>query len=137
MVQKNKMQYLENLKSDLQKYDKIFLVLGEEKTVPPFLTAFCSVILAESKEKVLVLSAFHMENEEEYLAIFRKITGKDALNLSRLYRMYEFSDRFFILSPDKTFGGIFKFGGIFNFLETGLLDRGEVFRALLYGKING
>lgn len=131
LVQKNKMQYLENLKSDLQKYDKIFLVLGEEKTVLPFLTAFCSVILAESKEKVLVLSVFHMENEEEYLAIFRKITGKDALNLSRLYRMYEFSDRFFILSPDKTFGGIF------NFLETGLLDRGEVFRALLYGKING
>ena len=79
----------------------------------------------------MVLSVFHMENEEEYLAIFRKITGKDALNLSRLYRMYEFSDRFFILSPDKTFGGIF------NFLETGLLDRGEVFRALLYGKING
>ena len=121
----NKMQSLERLSHDLKEYDKIFLVIGEGKQMQPVLTAFCDAIIMHEQKKVLVLSSFHLDRGNEYSRLYKEISNQEVLALYQLYHLYEFSDRFFVLSANKMFGGLF------NFLNLGLLNLEEFFIALL------
>lgn len=59
---------------------------------------------------------------EENHALCRKISSQMALQLNKLYHMYEFSDRFQLFSREECFGGIF------NFVDMGILTkRGGIF----------
>lgn len=116
---------LMGLERDLEDYDRIFLVFIEGKAQEDFFAQFCgSEELGNCGKKILILSAENlMENRPDR---FRKISCQTAARLKELYFMYEFSDRFRLLSREECFGGIL------NLVDTGILTKEEAFSALLF-----
>lgn len=117
---------LKTLESDIEKYDRIFLIREDEPLKEKLLEAFlASQAARETKWKVLVLA----DGENKYAmgggVEYRQITKEYARRLLSLYHMYEFSDRFRLISTVEACGNLF------HFAEAGLLDAEEVWEALL------
>lgn len=133
-------QLMKKLEQDLKEYDRIFLFLDnvrqdhnlwisenvpDQKSAESFLAEFCSFIRAQNHRNVLVLSAAKLRDKWEGLPVYRRITEKEADDLSRLYHMYEFSDRFFLVCRERSYAYLF------DFMDAGLLRLKEVFAALV------
>ncbi len=121
MVEK---EFLYNiLKADLEKYERVFLIIDRQES--NLLAAFCnSNALRTSKYKVLVLSPGEFPNG--CCAEQRQITKEDCNMFYQLYYMYEFSDRFRILSKENSYGSIW------NLFDADILDIEDVFEAILF-----
>ncbi|HBA50116.1 MAG TPA: hypothetical protein DCZ91_20450 [Lachnospiraceae bacterium] len=137
--------WLSELKSNIEVYDRIFLVREDEQEAEKLLDAFLkSRALRKTKFKVLVLSAMTYKNWGQELmqkmpslaigengigtggmAEYKQITEENARFLLSLYHMYEFSDRFRLISTREICGSLFQLA------DTGLLSREEVWEAML------
>lgn len=116
---------LEELERDLEDYDRIFLIpVMDEVYGELFRWLERSGTPQNCGKKILVLSVEALEEGNRYSC--RRISVPKMAWLKELYFMYEFSDRFRLLSREEGFGGIL------NFLDTGILTKEEVFRGLLY-----
>lgn len=113
---------IDELQDMLKTYDKIFLVkCADEEYIYSKLRD--SKVIKSEKQKILILST---SNPKEFPGVYyRKISDDDSEFYYRLYHMYEFSDRFQVLSNEVCFGNLF------NFVNLGLLSFDEMFRALL------
>ena len=117
---------LEKLKSDIEEYDRIFLIREDEPLKEKLLEAFfASEAVRETKRKILVLSTVGKNYGTGGRAEYRQITEENARSLLSLYHMYEFSDRFRLISTVEVCGSLF------HFVEAGLLDTEEVWEAML------
>lgn len=131
---------MKKLDQDLKEYDRIFLFsndvlrgqnlwipgkMPDQKPVEKILAEFCSFIRSQNRRNVLVLSAAKLQDNWEGLPVYRRITEKEADDLSRLYHMYEFSDRFFLVCRERSYAYLF------DFMNAGLLRLEEVFAALV------
>lgn len=115
---------LQALQAMLDQYDRAVLVPDVEGASLNLLNQFCaSEAIRRTRKRVLILSTADRPDGTGFS--YQKLTNRDAKRLQRLYELYEFSDRFQILSQDR------RFGGLFNLLDTGLLNTEELFTALL------
>lgn len=127
-VRKDRGKLLCQLESDLKKYDKIFLVLEERKLLDDILRLLCdSGAMEGKKQKILVLASLKRQTGKDTLVMYRQISEDESKQLCRLYSMYEFSDRFQILS-----GETMLYGSLFQLVDMGLLSLRESVSALLY-----
>lgn len=108
-------------------YDRIFLIPGEDGKVGAFASGILHAGAGKVEEgRVLILSAALTEAVTGFT--YKQITEEEQEQLLQLYRMYEFSDRFSIISRESTYGSLF------NLVEAGLLDMEEAAEALfVYG----
>ncbi|MCI8507153.1 MAG: hypothetical protein HFJ06_01125 [Lachnospiraceae bacterium] len=99
----------EKLENDLRTYDLVLLVESEEvRSVGGLMGKLLnSQAFRKSEKKILVLPA------EKY---------RDLLSL---YYTYEFSDRFRVVGRSR------QYGGIFNYVDNGLLTEAEAFELIL------
>lgn len=113
---------IDELQDMLKTNDKIFLVkCADEEYI--FSKLRDSKVIKSEKQKVLILST---SNQKEFPGVYyRKISDDDSEFYYRLYHMYEFSDRFQVLSNELCFGNLF------NFVNQGLLSFDEMLGALL------
>ena len=121
-VNEDEQRLIDELQDMLKTYDKIFLVkCADEEYI--FSKLRDSKVIKSEKQKILILST---SNPKEFPGVYyRKISDDDSEFYYRLYHMYEFSDRFQVLSNEVCFGNLF------NFVNLGLLSFDEMFRALL------
>ena len=119
---------LEELERDIEKYDKIILIWEKGEAAKGWLEAFYkSETIKHTERKILVLSVVDMQEQQKGRNVcFRPVTETEAKELCHLHHMYEFSDRFLTIPETDTYGGLF------NFVETGLLQIDEVWEALLH-----
>lgn len=118
---------LRKLEEDLTEYHKIFLVSGSGRTLEELVRTLCGGKWAKRRrQKILVLSSLKSRAGEDVLVTYRQITEAEEEWLSRFYFLYEFSDRFLLLSDQGTYGSLFRL------IETGLLEPDEALEALLY-----
>lgn len=118
---------LKKLEEDLEEYDKIFLVSGSEGVQGELVKGLCSGREAgKQKKRILVLSSEKTQAGKAACVTYRQITEEEEERLGRLYFLYEFSDRFLLLSDKGTYGSLFRL------IETGLLETEEALEALLY-----
>ncbi|MCI8813987.1 MAG: hypothetical protein HFH61_01805 [Lachnospiraceae bacterium] len=111
------------LKSVLEKYERVFLIIDKEKS--NLLVDFCnSNALKDSKYRVLILSSEPFP--DNCYAQYYPITEEDGDMLYKIYSMYEFSDRFQVLSRETICGDLF------DLFDAGILSLEEVFEAFLY-----
>lgn len=111
------------LRSDLVRFDRVILIYDRQGTGLCF--DFCdSRAVKISQYKILVLSIEEGSSKENLM--YRQITEADRDRLYRLYHMYEFSDRFRVLSRERSHGCLF------DLLDTKVLNMEEIFEALLY-----
>lgn len=99
----------EKIKNDLNIYDLILLVDSDEQlSVGGLMEKLLnSQAFRKSPKKILVLPS------EKYM------------DLVSLYHTYEFSDRF------KIIGKSMQYGGLFNYVDNGLLTEQEAFELIL------
>lgn len=147
--------WLSGLKADLEVYDRIFLIREDEPEGEALLEGFLnSRVLRKTGLKVLVLAAVAYGSSREQpetdmsgpdmaenrsdsknvaesrsdsgnMAEYRQITEENVQFLLLLYHMYEFSDRFRLISRRE------RCGNLFQLADTGILDMEEVWEALL------
>ncbi len=115
---------IERLKKDLEKFDQILLFSGEmqEKIMKDFCS---SQALKKTEKKVLMLSSADPFREKEKNYGFRRISDREREELEQLYRTYEFSNRFQVVSDH------FQWGSLMNYVKTGMVTMEEFFEALL------
>lgn len=106
------MDTIEWLEKMMSEYEKVFLVL--DKNLYKLLSAEkCT------KNKILFLPL------DDSLTKYPKVSSEDSKQLHELYNMYEFSDRFQVLSRNECFGNLL------NLVDTGVLTREELVEALI------
>lgn len=113
---------IEELRDLLDRYDTIFLVCDpkSEDWASRFMR---SKSLYHTQKRILFLVTGDVENQGKFC---KTVSKEKAARLEALYRTYEFSDRFQLLSEESCLGGIR------NYVEAGILTEEEVFEALLY-----
>lgn len=116
-------ELLAELEKDLEYYDRIFLITGRHQEYRELFIQFGgSEKRKDGTKKILVLSDENLDGGACYSC--RRLSHEDAGQLKKLYFMYEFSDRFQLLSREESFGGIL------DFADTGILTKEEAFCAL-------
>ena len=110
----------------IEEYDKIILLKENKISNIQLSQAFCcSNILKKIDKKVLLLSVSVLEEPKAESVVVKQITENECQNIMKLYSIYDFSDRFLILSTDNSYGDLF------NFAKTGLITMEEAFQAFL------
>lgn len=111
----------------MKEYEKIFLVPDDEETVDGLLDELLnSRNIKAAKQKVLVLYSGRQKIGIDTSIVQRVISREETEALCRLYFMYEFSNRFQIISRTETYGDVFRL------VDTGLLTFEEAIEALLH-----
>ena len=118
---------LEELERDIEKYDKIILIGERGERARRWLEAFYqSETVRHTERKILMLSVMNVHELSKSNVCVQSVSEAEARELCRLHHMYEFSDRFVTIPETKAYGGLF------NFVDTGLLQMDEVWEALLH-----
>ena len=118
-------ELLEELKKDLEYYDRIVLIPALDIEYHALLAQLDGMEgVRNSTKKLLILSTENLAEGNHYSC--RRISCQEMTQLKELYLMYEFSDRFQLLTQERCFGGIL------NFVEAGILTKEEALRAILF-----
>lgn len=138
------MKLAEKIQSDLKRFDLVLLIIDGTGIAENLTIDFCySQPLRRTSKKILILSQtenfyqkgwsdgyclkneFRQKGDIQGNSEYRQISSKEQKELSDLYRMYEFSDHFQVLADCP------QFGGLLNYVKTGLLSKEEVFELIL------
>ena len=118
-------ELLEELKKDLEYYDRIVLIPALDIEYHDLFAQLDGMEgVRNSTKKLLILSTENLAEGNHYSC--RRISCQEMTQLKELYLMYEFSDRFQLLTQERCLGGIL------NFVEAGILTKEEALRAILF-----
>ena len=107
---------LSQTEKDLEQFDRILLI--KDTCEMPFPAAM-------DVKNILILSSGEIPLDSNRRIAYRKITAEQQAELLRIYHMYEFSDRFRVVSWDS------RFGSIWNYVDAGILTEQEALEALV------
>lgn len=107
---------LTEIEKDLERFDRVILITDMD--VMPF-PADMDV------KNILILSVNAVPLESNSQITYRQITADQQAELLKIYHMYEFSDRFRVVSRDD------QFGSIWNYVDTGIMTEQEALEALV------
>lgn len=108
---------LPEIQKDLERFDRILLITGMD------IGAFPAVLDAKN---ILILSVGAVSMESNPQIAHRQITAEQQAELLKTYHMYEFSDRFRVVSRDS------RFGSIWNYVDAGILTEQEALEAIVH-----
>lgn len=114
-----KKKSIQLLERAVGQFDRIF-VFENEELIPE--------VFSENKtiaHKLLILSEKQMVPDTDNI-IFQQITEEEKEQIINLYFTYEFSDKFTFVSRNNI-----NYGGLFHFIDTGILSKEEAFEALI------
>lgn len=107
-------EILIQIERDLEQFE-IILLMPDNCVMP---------LRAYDGKKLLVLSAGALPVADDQQIAYRQITKKAQDELLELYNMYEFSDRFRVVSGNR------QFGSVWNYVDAGILTEQEALEAL-------
>lgn len=106
----------------IQEYDKVIVL----KTTLRIVDIFSRIISQQETKKVLLLVREWDQGSQLICGTtIRPITNEEYCGIEKLYHMYEFSDRIHIINDSK------QYGGLDNYVSTGLLTEEEALTAWL------
>ena len=108
---------LPEIEKDLERFDRILLITGMD------IGAFPAVVDAKN---ILILSVGAVSMEGNPQIAYRQITAEQQTELLKTYHMYEFSDRFRVVSRDS------RFGSVWNYVDAGILTEQEALEAIVH-----
>ena len=124
----NEQDVIARLESDMEWYDHIFLVRGDDALSGRVAALLCHPEAAGNlqEKRLLLISPDVLCEVDGKGTPVRRISQLEDEMLCRLYNMYEFSDRFHILSREE------QYGGLLNFVDSVILSTEEMLEALLH-----
>lgn len=123
----DQMLIAERLSSSLERFDRIFTIMDQEEDTGGNLAYdFCSSkALQETAKRILILSDKDIPGIKDWNHQFQRLHEKEMDMIRRIYFMYEFSDRFQILSYNP------QYGSLLNYVKSGDMTMEAVFQSLL------
>ena len=110
------------LQNGLKKYDRTFFFCNDAKL---FEAAFAqSSLLNNIRKKVRVYSCNGIRYSGRISLV--TVSPEDEKIMLKIYRTYEFSDRFYVINSNELYGSLF------HYMDTGVLTVEDVIKALLY-----
>ena len=120
------MTIAENLSSHLERFDRIFAVMVCEKDTENLIYDFCSSkALRETTKKILILSDKDIPCRKGLNCQFRRLNEKEMDMVRQIYFMYDFSDRFQVLSDQS------QYGSLLNYVKSGDMTMEAIFQMIL------
>lgn len=117
------MDIIEKIDRDLKKYDIILVFLSGSRMAKDWIDRFVkSTALKNTSKKTLILSDMDICCEDRTAYEFHRMNKYERDSLEQLYTMYDFSDRFFVMSDH------FQYGSLTNYVETGIITMEETFQ---------
>ena len=114
-----------NIESDLCKFDKVILMNSSSELLHGSLGTLMRILCENySSKKILILLRDVEDGVKRNISV-RRITEDEEFLLLRLYRMYEFSDKF------SAIGYNMHCGTIMNYVKRGKLSLEKAFEALM------
>ena len=117
------------LEQDIAEFNKIILVHGQRAGEGLANALYGYEAIKKIDRKVLILSSgknrWECCKEGTGSITWRYMTDREIQDILKLYYLYEFSDRVVLFSQESIFGGLL------NFVDTGILTMNELVRALL------
>lgn len=121
------MNMLADLQKYIEQYDKIIWIEHSGSYFADLPRKFLeSEAVKNYSGRMLVLSTEELEFPDGSIS-YRRLSGEEQMELRGYYRMYDFSNRFQVLSDDV------QYGGLMNFVKTGMLEMEEALEAFLDG----
>ena len=115
-AEKIKRDILTQIEKDLERFDRILLIAD--------MCAGSFPVITDAKN-ILVLSVGTISPDNSLQIAYRQITIEQQAELLKVYHMYEFSDRFRVVSRDS------RFGSIWNYVDAGILTEQEALEAFV------
>ena len=116
----------ERLSSSLEKFDRIFAIMDQEEDMGNLAYDFCSSkAMRETTKRILILSDKDIPDIQDWNHQFQRLHKKEMDMIRRIYYMYEFSNRFQILSENP------QYGSLLNYVKSGDMTMETVFQSLL------
>lgn len=116
----------QRMERDLKKFDMIFAILRGGLIKEDWGNDFSRLLMKKCETKrMLVLSDLDIISENCAGYEWRKLEIAEIHILKNLYRMYDFSDQFFIISEES------QYGSLLNYVKTGFLTMEEVLQAFI------
>lgn len=119
------MKNSDSINNYLQKFDLVLLIINGSGTAKNLTESFLnSEAMQKAEKKVLVLS----DQSIPYTNIYHQYCQLNTEELDavrKIYFMYDFSDRFQVLSDNP------QYGGILNFVKAGKMTQEAAFQTLL------
>lgn len=106
---------LMEVEKDLERFDRILLIT--DMCIIPFPAIM-------NAKNILVLSVRTIPSESNLRITYRQITTEQQTELLKIYHVYEFSDRFRVVSRSG------QFGSIWNYVDAGILTEQEALEAI-------
>lgn len=109
------------LEKELEEYDRVVVA---KKVTDGVRRALVKFVSERTDKRILLIYADG--TKEEYTALSsRHVSQEEPDEYIKLYRMYSFSDKIYVLDDGK------QFGTLQNFVDTGILTEEEAVEALL------
>lgn len=116
----------DKINSSLERFERIFLVLDSGDDEEDLAYDFCSSkALKETTKKILILSDKDIPYRKNLNCQIQRLNGKEIDMIRQIYFMYDFSDRFEVLSNNP------QYGGLLNYVKTGDMTMEAVFQTIL------
>ena len=112
------------LEKCLEEFDKVILVDGYGMKPEALEELYGAEAFIESQSRILILS--EARDQKKGSITRRHIPACEMKELLRLHRMYEFSDRIVLFTQEDNFGGLH------NYVKTGVLTVDEAISAFLH-----
>ena len=110
-----KSNILAEVEKDLERFDRMLLITNM------CITSFPAAV---DTKNILILSVSEIPLDNNLQIAYRQITKEQETELLKVYHMYEFSDRFRVVSRDS------RFGSIWNYVDAGILTEQEALEAI-------
>ena len=118
------------LEQNIAEFNKVILVHGQREEEGLANALYGYEAAKKIDTKVLILSSGRncckCCKEDTSGITWRYITDSEMQDILKLYYLYDFSDRIALFSQESIFGGLL------NFVDTGILTMDELARALLH-----
>lgn len=119
-------EVVKRLERDLENFDFVLFFSGRKAFAEEWAGCIAEAVrLKDSLKKIRILSDSDILLKGGCNCAYRRVDKEEKEALERLYFMYDFSDRFFMLSDSR------QYGGLSNYIETGLIAREEILQILL------
>lgn len=113
-------QFAEKMDKELKEFDAVFAVLRGGRITEDWGDEFSRVMQRNSTSKnVLVLSDMDVILTNSHGFEYRRLSEEECRSLRQLYTMYDFSDRFFMISEES------QYGSLLNYVKTGIITNEE------------
>lgn len=121
-MRKSKMhKTIDNIDKDLKNFQLILVLIVDKYEIEKLMIRLKNPKI--KTKKILILSNVDISFTDSFYT-YRRISDEERDTIMRIYYMYDFSDRFQIISDNP------QYGGLLNYVKTGFMTWEDIFEIL-------